>query len=154
VIPEDTPRPPGRPPALFLHAKAVWDKMAEEASDTDEGLVYTGSLVRLVTKQCHLSMPYYSSVTQALRRMGCAEQLRRGGGGAPSQWVLIQPPTTELWEHASDVLLVPSTVNPSRADQHAHMINDLTQRLGKLEREFAELRDAFIESARQKGQVA
>jgi len=62
--------------------------------DTREGklLIYEGFLTTLVTRQLNLSVPYYTSVTNVLKRMGCVRQLRRGGGSAPSQWLLIKEP--------------------------------------------------------------
>jgi len=106
-------------PILFDHCKAVYRAMFDRAEkryadeplnaggpaeiaalgndNQDAMLVYEGHLTRLFT-ELRLSVPYYSSVTKELKRMGCIRQLRRGGGNSPSQWELIQEPTEELYK--------------------------------------------------------
>jgi archaellum component FlaC len=66
--------------------------------EVGEVLVYEGFLTKLFNTQ-HLSVPYYSAVMDNLQRMDCVRQMRRGGGTSPSQWALLQPPTTDLWDN-------------------------------------------------------
>src|SRR4051794_10906529 len=101
-----TPSSPATP-VLFLHCRQVYDAMMQQAFKTGGGettdgpepemVVYEGRLVQLITRDLHLSVPYYSHVRTALMRMGCIRQLRRGGGGSPSQWELIHELTEELF---------------------------------------------------------
>jgi hypothetical protein len=60
-------------------------------------VVYEGFLTKLV-RDVHLPSPYYTFVTNALQSMGCIQQLKRGGGSTPSQWILRYKPTFELFE--------------------------------------------------------
>jgi len=87
-------------PALYNHCVAVYAAMEKKAYPVSvEGLrmlVYEGKFTQLVGG-VGLSVPYYTSVRQALMSMGCIRQLRRGGGGALSQWELVRQPTHELW---------------------------------------------------------
>lgn len=79
----DFPGDPGLPRSLSV--------------DPDRGpRIYTGYLTRLF-KDLYLSVPYYSSVMENLKRMKCVEQIKRGGGPAPSQWALVQPPDRMLF---------------------------------------------------------
>lgn len=93
------------PVALYLHCTQTYEKMFEHAAKKvdDKGediIVYEGMLTRLITQELYLPTPYYSLITQALKRMRCIRQLRRGGGSAPSQWELIQHPTEDLFNNA------------------------------------------------------
>jgi len=107
--------PPGRkrsddttPAALYIHCVNVYNAMIREAkivelSEPDEEgdlVVWEGMLTALITQKMNLSVPYYTHVTRALKRMGCIRQLKRGGGTAPSQWELITDPTPDLFEKA------------------------------------------------------
>lgn len=85
---------------MLTQAKGVDVAQVEPADEHRTMIVWEGFLTRFITEELHLSVPYYSSVTQALKRMGCIRQLRRGGGTSPSQWELITEPTPALFEHA------------------------------------------------------
>lgn len=92
-------------------------------------IVWEGFLTRFVTEELHLSVPYYSSVTQALKRMGCIRQLRRGGGSSPSQWELITEPTEDLFNNA-----LPKKVGPvTKFQQLQAQVNDQEGRIKDLE---------------------
>lgn len=89
-------------PALFEHCLNTYEKMLQLAEKKQfdggqggEGMVYEGHLTKLITQDLNLSTPYFTHVTGALKRMGCIEQLRRGGSSSESQWLLIKSPTLE-----------------------------------------------------------
>ena len=132
---------PQTPPALFFHCQTVYEAMWADAEDrkvTEEVelepgasgwiKVWEGSGVRLID-DLNFSSPYYSKVFGALQRMDCIRQIRRGGGGAPSQWLLLQAPTIELFE-SMDVLSTPSVVAREMTQQQ---LNDLARRISRLE---------------------
>jgi hypothetical protein len=91
-------------PALFGHCVNTYEAMLAEAKKVpfdggqSEGMVYEGFLTALFRDKLNLSVPYFTSVTQALKRMGCIKQLRRGGSSTRSQWLLITDPTLELYD--------------------------------------------------------
>jgi hypothetical protein len=97
------------PPAMYEHCLRVYGTMETEAQYEDvpvEGdgeavsmKVWTGALTA-VFRRLDLSTPYYTHVMQHLKRMGCVEQYKRGGGGTPSKWVLYGAPTPDLFETA------------------------------------------------------
>jgi hypothetical protein len=122
-------------PALFQHCCEVWETMDKASKDLvlpetgDKVRVYEGFTTKLFD-QLHLPVPYYTSVFTALKGMDCVRQIRRGGGGSPSQWLIVQRPTIELFDHAKSKSTV---VKAGRDAQLAQMINDLNTRVNKLE---------------------
>jgi len=94
-------------PALFDHCNLIWDGMLERAhpeedADGNKYLIYTGFLTKLF-RESGLSVPYYSSVMTAMQKMDCVRQQRRGGGNSPSEWLLVQKPTIELFRARMDM---------------------------------------------------
>jgi hypothetical protein len=96
------------PPAMFEHCAKVYAAMERTAVEETVGLeggtervvvMWTGALTGLF-RELDLPTPYYTAVMQHLKRMGCVEQYQRGGGKAPSKWVLYRDPTAELYENA------------------------------------------------------
>lgn len=89
-------------PADYEHCVNVYKAMAEVARprivEDVELSVYEGTLTKLFNK-LGLSTPYYTRCMADLKRMRCVEQLRRGGGGAPSLWVLHYCPTPDIWRN-------------------------------------------------------
>lgn len=123
---------------MLRQAKAVtlYDQKDAEAisgvvddSSPNVMVVWEGFLTRFITEEMHLSVPYYSSVTLALKRMGCIRQLRRGGGSSPSQWELITEPTTDLFDNALPSKLVPV----SKTSQLQEQVDTLETRLKLIE---------------------
>lgn len=104
------------PEALFQHCQKVYEAMLGDAKimlweDDHSGgefVVWEGMLTTLITGQLHLSVPYYTSITRALKRMGCIRQIKRGGGTAPSQWELIREPTIELFDESKPLKAKPT----------------------------------------------
>src|ERR1700755_1130274 len=117
------------PPKLYEHCVTVFAQMRKEATATQvEGshaLVYEGFLTRLFNK-LSLATPYYTSVMQALRKMGCVKKLSRGGGAPPSKWELLQEPTVELLNNAQAKKLVDN----SWRGQMTQQVHDLNERVG------------------------
>jgi hypothetical protein len=89
-------------PKLYDWADAVYQKMCEAA--TERVIVEGGPAVRVyeghLTNLCRdldVPNPYYTKIMKALKELGCVEQLRRGGGSALSQWIMIEAPTAEAF---------------------------------------------------------
>lgn len=128
------------PEALFLHCQTVYKTMMEHAQAREDEethsvmIVYEGILTNLVLKECNLSAPYYSSVTQALKGMGCIRQLKRGGGTAPSLWELITEPTLEVFRERK-----PAKPRSDRVSMLQDQVDSLTGRVTELERIFAKV---------------
>lgn len=84
------------PGALWNYVEKVYSAMAEagtvQAVDGKEAIVWEGFTTRL-QKDLEVPVPYYGKILTALQMMGCAQQLRRGGGTAMSKWVLWKTPT-------------------------------------------------------------
>jgi hypothetical protein len=103
-------------PALFDHAKRVYEEMQKSAKTEhyygeemgwqshrgeavtvehpgpyESRVVYEGHLTRLFS-DLNIANPYYTKIRAALVAQGCIEQIRRGGGVATSKWVLCHPP--------------------------------------------------------------
>lgn len=121
-------------PAIFEYTARIYGAMEEEATlealgpqyGDEEGLVYEGFLTKLIQDN-DLPNPYYTKVTQELKRMDCARQLRRGGSTSKSRWLLLQPPSPELWHNS-----VGSTPRTGK-DAVDQRINDLAKRMSVVE---------------------
>ena len=90
-------------PMAFEHSITVYRAMENQASVEDlneegaTGLVYDGFTTNLIIKELHFSVPFYTTIIRDLKRMDCIRQLRRGGSTTSSRWLLMQPPTVELF---------------------------------------------------------
>lgn len=126
---------PTAPPALFGHCLSVYHEMSRQAkfvkSEETTMLVYEGRLTDLICNDVGLSVPYYTKVTYALKSMGCARQLRRGGGPSPSQWELLEAPTLEVFlAHVE----ADSDDEPPPEYASAQQMRDLVKRVLDLEK--------------------
>jgi hypothetical protein len=119
-------------PAVYGHCVSVYETMLRQSKEAnlngEEFTVYEGSLTRLFNT-LGLSVPYYSAVMTELKRMDCVEQHRRGGGGAPSVWILKCEPTPELYRLSAP----PKSTKAKPADITEQRLNDMNKRLGKVE---------------------
>lgn len=118
--------------AIYNHCKDAYAAMEEEAVTEQIGTnnykVYTGFLTRLMQDKLQLPVAYYSHVTAELRRMGCIEQLKRGGGSAPSKWFIIKPP------NEADFLLTPKLEKGIKGQSVIEQrLRNLEERMDKFE---------------------
>jgi len=100
-------------------------------------LVYEGFLTRLFS-DLQLATPYYTSVMQRLKKMGCVKQLSRGGGNSPSRWELIKDPVWEDFEIADQRRLRSAT----KLGQLEGQVTALNTRLTNLEDQMRRLLEA------------
>lgn len=139
------------PPALFDHCVNTYQAMLKQAKsvqispDSEENaIVYEGFFTQLITGELHLSVPYYTSISSTLMRMGCIRQLKRGGGTSPSQWELLYEPTLDTFLNSR-----PKRTKKQTAVEMLKEITDThTARITALEDLVQELMDAL---ARQFG---
>ena len=117
---------------LYTHSAKTYKEMFEHSEMREGIIVWEGMLTRLITVDLNLSIPYYTSITRALKAMGCIRQLRRGGGTSPSLWALITEPTPELFRDI-DPTLTRTGKGSSRHDQLQYQISQLTERVQSLE---------------------
>jgi hypothetical protein len=115
---------------LFTHCQNVYHRMESQARPTGGMLVYEGMLTKLITSELNLSVPYYTSVLKALKRMGCLRQIRRGGGSSPSQWELLREPTRELFLNVQPR----KTPKQGKFEQQQGQIDAINARVQVLER--------------------
>jgi|SRR5882762_1325868 len=126
------------PPALYIHCRAIYDKMMERAHEEQHKdgsmIVYVGFLTYLI-QELSLSSPYYTFGTKALKEMGCIRQIQRGGGRNPSHWELIKAPTEELFRLANPNDASKAQLGRKGADAmlQAQLV-DLTKRVSLLEK--------------------
>jgi hypothetical protein len=140
------------PETLFLHCQTTYKAMLAEAKavvvprETDVGftdyegevtendvvIVWEGMLTSFITGKLNLSVPYYTYIMRALKRMGCVQQLKRGGGTSPSQWRLIKEPVYEDYLEG----LPPKTPRPSKDTLQEGINAQVNRRLLRLEKAF------------------
>ena len=149
VTPQAEPEEVKPLPALYFHCESVYVAMVEHASvekfhildpDSLEGLIYEGFLTRLITSEVGLAVPYYTGVMKELRRMGCVEQLRRGGSTTPSRWVLHFAPTEELFGRPENPITQRHKIQSVRDQQ----IKDLTSRMAEVETRLDDLFEVMV----------
>lgn len=87
-------------PAIYHHLLSVYEAMEREAQITEvDGqsvLVYDGHPTKLFG-MLHIAMPYYGNIMRIMEQLGCATQIRRGGGKGTSQWALWKKPAEETF---------------------------------------------------------
>lgn len=116
-----------QPKAIYQHCETVYKAMLNDAEQEPEGQVYTGFTTKLF-RRLGLGVPHYSLVLTELKRMGCIHQIKRGGGTAPSIWLLIQPPNEDAFNN------LPETSRYALGGRKIQLqleqrIKDLTERL-------------------------
>jgi hypothetical protein len=105
--------------ALYDHCMEIFEEMEREAVPEEEKVVlegdevtpdhesiegtgymiWTGHTTHLFSR-LGKATPYYTSVMDALKKMGCVEQLKRGGGNSMSKWRLVRKPEEEFFHEA------------------------------------------------------
>lgn len=119
--------------AMYQHCKAVYEAMEARSEGLPDGRVYEGFLTKLFD-ELGLSVPYYSQVLTELKRMGCIEQAKRGGGTAMSIWYLIQPPTEDAFKSLPE--LTRNALGGFKVQaQFDQRIKNLEHRIDRLEQE-------------------
>lgn len=89
-------------PKQYTRSVVIYEKLLEDAEDTGEGtFIWTGFMTE-VFKDSGVGKNLYSTILKVLQSMGCISQLQRGGGTAPSVWVLHQAPAPELYRKQMD----------------------------------------------------
>jgi Lhr-like helicase len=127
-------------PALYQHCVRAYRAMMEEADqvlldDAVPAIVYEGFLTDLITNKLKLSVPYYSKVTNSLKRMGCIKQLRRGGSSTPSQFQLLREPLLEKFLGLQDEEdPTKAIVTTAMHDQLQQQLNAVNRRVSALEK--------------------
>lgn len=120
--------------ALYGHCESAYNALLTGAKtvvqeDGNTIVVWEGMLVNLIVAKLHLSTPYYTSITKALKRMDCIRQIKRGGGSGTSQWELIKAPTIEAFLHDQPIKIV----EQSRYALQQTQLDALNKRVNKLE---------------------
>jgi len=119
-------------PQMYNHCVNVYEAMkATSQVVTENGSpprrIWVGFLTKLINDDLGLAVPYYSAVRNNLKRMGCIDQLQRGGGTHPSTWELIKNPTEQLFNDKGQIR------TNSKTSQLEGQIKDLSQRVQVLE---------------------
>jgi hypothetical protein len=126
--------------ALYDHCISVYEAMEEDAVPEEgvlEGvgatedigyMIWTGHTTQIFAK-LGMATPYYTSVMSALKKMGCVEQVKRGGGNSMSKWRLVRRPEEEAFLAAEKIK------TPVQGSQKAleQQVRDLTARVNTIQ---------------------
>lgn len=126
---------PRKTVALLDHCIRTYAEMKQQGKfdPTQNVTIYDGHLTKLIAR-LNYSTPYYSKITQALIKMGCIHQLRRGGGGSSSEWLLKQAPDAALFETFVAIKTLGSKNSPGgRTAMLEQQIRGLSDRVTRLE---------------------
>lgn len=122
------------PGAMYGYLEKVCEAMRTagegQVIDGKTGIVWTGFTTHLM-KELEVPAPYYGHILDAMQRMGCAQQTRRGGGTSPSQWVLWKDPTPE--EYVKVRMAVKGRPRGNSMLEVNQRIASIEQRLGGLD---------------------
>jgi hypothetical protein len=121
-------------PARYHHCVRLYEVMKKQATQRTEGLVWEGSLLKTMVGELQLGNAHYTSITRALKSMGCMQQLRRGGGPQGSIWRLIKPPSPAAFRIADDSPTPVRTKAQATRKEQDQRIRDLSRRVHNLER--------------------
>jgi hypothetical protein len=136
--------------ALYDHCITVFDEMFKEAEPEEQSennyeggpnmdqrqtvttptgyMIWTGHTTQLFAR-LGMATPYYTTVMQALKKMSCVEQVKRGGGNSMSKWRLVRRPEEEFFE-AAEKLKKPVQGGQKALEQQ---VRDLNKRVSDVE---------------------
>lgn len=139
--------------ALLNHCMAVYDAMHEESEEYLDGgyapgeapRIYIGMLTNLFVRLDY-GISNYSRIVNAMRDMGCVEQIRRGAGKTPGMWLLWRRPDEALFEWVK-------TYNRENKERREDALGDsVEQRLRDMQTVINDLRDT-VENLRERLEV-
>lgn len=123
-------------PALLKHSYSAYDLLASLAEpvaldEDNEVLMYTGSVTSTLLNIEGINTGNYSMVMNALKVMGCIDQIVKGGGRTKSTIKLNYPPDLTKF------LATRETKKHGRAKDRAvqQQVSDIVERLTRVEAE-------------------
>jgi hypothetical protein len=148
--------------ALYDHCVTVFDEMFKEAVPEETAqlekdgiaatarsdievvpsgyMIWTGHLTQVFAR-LGMATPYYTSVMSALKKMGCVEQVKRGGGNSMSKWRLVRRPEEDFF-HAAEKLKLPTQGSQKALEQQ---VRDMNKRLTELEDQWRDFVQAGVQ---------
>lgn len=110
----------------MLYAKMAGD--AKEVEDSPGDLIWSGKLIKTCA-ELGINVGSYSRVINALRKLGCVEQIEQGYRSKPSIYRIHFPPTPEVWRDNAPDRTEDLTSAPS-SDTMAAAVRDLQSQIG------------------------
>lgn len=134
--------------AIFGHCCTIYNKMLElsvEESNLEgfTGKVYRGHLTHLFN-EANVSLPYYTTIMNILKKMDCVTQLRRGGGTASSVWAILQPPVVETFNSLVEGKTLKNSAKQPVSQVLQQQIRDLHATVSRLSQEVELLRAVVL----------
>jgi hypothetical protein len=116
-------------PKLVSHCASLYAKMDAEAKESDSSgaRIWRGKIVDACIS-IGIAIGSYSRVVNALRTLGCIEQLEQGNRGRATSYRLVYPPTPEVWKRNAPERTEDLTNAPS-LDILSAQIEDVKQEL-------------------------
>jgi len=112
-------------PKLVSHCAILYAKLDAECNAER---IWSGKIITTCAS-LGINAGSYSRVVNALRRLGCIEQLEKGYRSRPSVYRIHFPPTPEVWEQNAPDRTEDLTSGPS-SDTMAGRLRDLEIQLG------------------------
>lgn len=123
-------------PVLVSHCASLYSKLDGEAKNLIAGdtnnseRIWEGKIIDACTS-IGITVGSYSRVVNALRRLGCIEQVEQGYRGKPSIYRVNYPPTPEVWRDHAPERTEDLTKGPS-SDTMSRRLRDLEKQLGNI----------------------
>lgn len=112
-------------PKLVSHCAILYAKLDAECNNER---IWSGKMISTCAS-LGINAGSYSRVVNALRRLGCIEQLEKGYRARPSMYRIHFPPTPEVWAQNAPDRTEDLTSAPS-SDTMAARLRDLEIQLG------------------------
>lgn len=151
-------------PKLAANCASLYAKMDAESVTEPPGSdtkIWRGKIVDACLS-IGIAIGSYSRVVNALRKLGCIEQLEQGNRGRATSYRLVYPPTPEVWrdhapERAEDLTSPPSLdILSAQIEDVKHELKTilgginvvealatLQQQLDRLQQEFKKLKTQY-----------
>lgn len=139
-----------RQPKLQTYCALLYERFLTEHTvevvDEIECKIWRG---KLVATALDIGIPdgVYKRVTNQLENLNCIEQLERGVRGAPSVYVLLRPPTADVWQDEIRGKGLTGRYAPAILDRRISDIErrlpnnfDVVKALGELQQQIDELK--------------
>lgn len=117
-------------PALLSHCQKIYAAMHAQSFEDSEGVIHWQGHLTKLFEELGFGVPRYTRITSMMREMGCIVQIQKGSAGYPGDWILVSPPTLDLYESVKE-RQHQAKISKEQQEAEAHA-DDVTQRINDI----------------------